>query len=102
MHNMAPVINLARRGRTLRLAFVSAVVSLVAAFAAVGSTIPLYNIYRAEDGFTNAGISMAVVAYSVGTHRRTVGAGTRCPIIWAAGPPRSPASVCSCWAVCCC
>jgi MFS family permease len=33
----------------------------------VGSTIPLFNIYRAEDGFTNAGISMTVVAYSVAT-----------------------------------
>ncbi|MFI7427929.1 MFS transporter [Micromonospora sp. NPDC049836] len=39
----------------------------MAAFAAVGSTIPLFNIYRAEDGFTNAGISMTVVAYSVAT-----------------------------------
>ena len=67
MQNVAPVINLARRGRTLRLAFVSAVVSLVAAFAAVGSTIPLFNIYRAEDGFTNADISMTVVAYSAAT-----------------------------------
>jgi MFS family permease len=67
MHSTAPVTNLAGRGRTLRLAFISAVVSLVAAFAAVGSTIPLFNIYRAEDGFTNAGISMTVVAYSVAT-----------------------------------
>ena len=67
MHNVAPALDQVRRGRTLRLAFVSAVVSLVAAFAAVGSTIPLFNIYRAEDGFTNAGISMTVVAYSVGT-----------------------------------
>ena len=67
MQNVAPVTNVARRGRTLRLAFISAVVSLVAAFAAVGSTIPLFNIYRAEDGFTNAGISMTVVAYSVAT-----------------------------------
>jgi MFS family permease len=33
----------------------------------VGSTIPLFNIYRAEDGFTNAGISTTVVAYSVAT-----------------------------------
>ena len=39
----------------------------MAAFAAVGSTIPLFNIYRAEDGFTNAGISMTVVAYSAAT-----------------------------------
>jgi MFS family permease len=42
------------------------VVSLVAAYAAV-TTIPLFNIYRAEDGFTNAGISMTVVAYSAAT-----------------------------------
>jgi MFS family permease len=67
MHNVAPVTNLAGRHRALRLAFASAVVSLVAAFAAVGSTIPLFNIYRAEDGFTNAGISMTVVAYSAAT-----------------------------------
>jgi MFS family permease len=67
MRNMAPVTNVAGRGRTLRLAFVSAVVALVATFAAVGSTIPLFNIYRAEEGFTNADISMTVVAYSVAT-----------------------------------
>jgi MFS family permease len=41
--------------------------SLVAAFAAVGSTIPLFNIYRAEDGFTNVGISITVAAYSAAT-----------------------------------
>jgi MFS family permease len=57
-------LNTVHQRRTIRLAFVSAVVSLVAAFAAVGSTIPLFNIYRAQDGFTNAGISMTVVAYS--------------------------------------
>src|SRR6201991_2763567 len=67
MHSTASMTNMASRGRTLRLAFISAVVSLVATFAAVGSTIPLFNIYRAEDGFTNAGISMTVVAYSVAT-----------------------------------
>jgi MFS family permease len=67
MQNVAPVINQVSRGGTLRLAFSSAVVSLVAVFAAVGSTIPLFNIYRAEDGFTNAGISMTVVAYSAAT-----------------------------------
>ena len=43
------------------LAFFSAAVSLVVSFAAVAAPIPLYNIYRAEDGFTNAGISMAIV-----------------------------------------
>jgi MFS family permease len=67
MRSMAPVVNMTRRGRTLRLAVVSAVVSLVAVFAAVGSTIPLFNIYRAEDGFTNADISLTVVAYSAAT-----------------------------------
>lgn len=51
----------------LRLAFVSGVVALLAAFAAVGSTVPLFNVYRAEDGFTNAGISVAVVVYSAAT-----------------------------------
>ena len=67
MHDAAPVTKPARGAGTLPLAFLSAVVSLVAAFAAVGSTIPLFNIYRAEDGFTNAGISMTVVAYSAAT-----------------------------------
>ena len=67
MQNVTPVTNRVSRPRTLRLAFLSAVVSLVAVFAAVGSTIPLFNIYRADDGFTNAGISVTVVAYSVAT-----------------------------------
>jgi MFS family permease len=67
MHNLAPVITLRHRNRNLRLAFVSAVVSLVAVFAAVGSTIPLFNIYRAEEGFNNADISLTVVAYSAAT-----------------------------------
>jgi MFS family permease len=67
MKDLASVVNTTRGGRTLRLAFVSAVVSLVAVFAAVGSTIPLFNIYRAEDGFTNADISLTVVAYSAAT-----------------------------------
>jgi MFS family permease len=63
---MAPVINQARPDRMLRLAFLSAVVSLVASFAGAAAPIPLYNIYRAQDGFTNFGISMAIVTYSVG------------------------------------
>jgi MFS family permease len=67
MQNLAPVIDRAHRGGTLRLAFLSGVVSLVVAFAAAAAPIPLYNIYRAEDGFTNAGISLAVVAYAIGT-----------------------------------
>ncbi|RKN52170.1 MFS transporter [Micromonospora costi] len=67
MQHVTPATNVRRRDRTLRLAFLSAVVSLVAVFAAVGSTIPLFNIYRAEEGFTNAGISLTVVAYSAAT-----------------------------------
>ncbi|MEV5781371.1 MFS transporter [Streptomyces sp. NPDC052287] len=67
MQDVAPVINLARGGKSPRLAFSSAVVSLVASFAATAAPIPLFNTYRAEDGFTNAGISLAVVTYSVGT-----------------------------------
>ena len=62
----------ARKGRvdsppSLTTAFLAAVVALVVAFAAAAAPIPLYNIYRAQDGFSNAGISMAVVAYAVGT-----------------------------------
>ena len=67
MQNGAPVIKQAHRGGTLRLAFLSAVVSLVVSFAAAAAPIPMYNIYRAEDRFTNFGISMAIVAYAVGT-----------------------------------
>jgi len=66
MQNAAPVVNCAGRSRTLRLAFLSAVTSLVAAFATAAAPIPVYNIYRAEDGFTNFAISMAIVTYSVG------------------------------------
>jgi MFS family permease len=67
MHHPTPSSEVRRPDGTLRLAFVSGVVSLVAVFAAVGSTIPLFNVYRAEDGFTNAGISLTVVAYSAAT-----------------------------------
>lgn len=64
---MTPATNLESPDRPPRLAFISAVFSLLAVFAAVGSTIPLFNVYRAEDGFTNADISMTVVAYSAAT-----------------------------------
>jgi MFS family permease len=56
-----------RRSVTPRSAFVPAVLSLVLVFATVGSTIPLFNLYRAEDGFTNGDISLTVVAYSAVT-----------------------------------
>ena len=76
-----------------RQAFASAVVSLTAAFAASASPIPLFNTYRAEQGFTNADISLAVVSYVVGTI-------TPC-WFWdvslatlAAAPPPSPPSRC--------
>ncbi|NJP95459.1 MFS transporter [Nonomuraea sp. FMUSA5-5] len=67
MQHVTPATSLGSRDTRLRLAFVSAVVSLVAVFAAVGSTIPLFNIYRAEDGLTTAGISLTLVAYSAAT-----------------------------------
>ncbi|SPP93049.1 Arabinose efflux permease family protein [Bradyrhizobium vignae] len=67
MQNLPPVISQSHRSGMLPLAFLSAVVSLVVSFAAAAAPIPLYNTYRTEDGFTNAGISMAVVAYAVGT-----------------------------------
>ncbi|MCA6110890.1 hypothetical protein J6497_27270 [Bradyrhizobium sp. CNPSo 4026] len=56
------MIKQARRGRTLRLAFLSAVISQVVSFAAAAAPIRLFNIYRAEDGFTNAGIAMLQTA----------------------------------------
>ncbi|MEV6371344.1 MFS transporter [Micromonospora musae] len=67
MQHVTLETKLGREDRNPHLAFLSAVVALVAVFAAVGSTIPLFNIYRAEDGFTNAGISLTVVAYSAAT-----------------------------------
>ncbi|MFE4468095.1 MFS transporter [Leifsonia sp. NPDC056824] len=51
----------------LRFAFAAAIIALIATFATVGSTVPLFNVYRAQDGFTNAGISVAVVVYSAAT-----------------------------------
>src|SRR3954452_9226228 len=46
-------------------AFVSAACSLVFVFAAAGTPIPLYNIYRAEDGITNADLGWVSVGYFV-------------------------------------
>lgn len=67
MFDTASVINPTGRGGSRRLAFLAAVGSLVVVFAAVGSTIPLFNIYRAEEKFTNADISVTIVAYSAAT-----------------------------------
>jgi len=55
------------RGAGMGLAFLSATLSLVSSFAAAAAPIPLYNIYRAEDGFSNSGIALAIAAYLVGT-----------------------------------
>ncbi|HEY4200336.1 MAG TPA: MFS transporter [Devosiaceae bacterium] len=66
MKGVAPVINQAR-GSALLLAFLSAVIALVATFSTAAAPIPLYNIYRLEDGFSNFDISMAIVTYSLGT-----------------------------------
>jgi MFS family permease len=38
---------------------------MAAAFAAAAAPIPLFNTYRAEDGFTNSDISLAVGAYGL-------------------------------------
>jgi MFS family permease len=47
----------------LRAAFLAAACSLVLVFAAAGTPIPLYNIYRAEDGITNAHLGFVSVGY---------------------------------------
>jgi MFS family permease len=67
MHDVTPATYLGRRDRTRLMPFIAAVSALVSVFAAVGTTVPLFNIYRAEEGFTNADISLTVVAYSAAT-----------------------------------
>ena len=56
-----------RHGRSLslRLSFVVATVSFVLVFAAAGTPIPLYNLYRAQDGITHSDLAMVSVAYFV-------------------------------------
>ena len=66
-HTVAEPLKSTPEAASLRLGFISGVLALLAAFAAAGSTIPLFNIYRAEEGFTNADISLTVVAYSAAT-----------------------------------
>lgn len=43
--------------------FLAAAFSLVFVFAAAGTPIPLYNIYRAEDGITNGDLGLVSVGY---------------------------------------
>lgn len=71
MHNVAPAPGQVGRNRPPWPAFLPAVVSLVAASA---TPIPLFNTYRAEDRFTNADTSPAVVLNSRSTSRPA-----RCP-----------------------
>ncbi|MHB1008882.1 MAG: MFS transporter [Propionibacteriaceae bacterium] len=55
------------RSPHLRVAFGAAMLGLVATFVATAAPIPQYNTYRAEQGFTNADISLTVVGYFAGT-----------------------------------
>jgi MFS family permease len=48
-----------------RVAFIGAVGSLVAVFAASASPIPLYEVYRRSDGLTHADLALTAVAYFV-------------------------------------
>src|SRR6516225_7556725 len=84
MQNVAPVINQAHRGGMLRLAFLSAVVSLVVSFAAAAALLLLYNIYRAEDGVHQCRYLDGHRRLRRRHHRRTVGAGTT---VQSSGPP---------------
>ncbi len=47
------------------VAFVVATCSLVFVFAAAGTPIPLYNLYRTQDGITNADLGIVSVGYFV-------------------------------------
>jgi MFS family permease len=48
---------------SVRAAFVAAACSLVLVFASAGTPIPLFNLYRAEDGVTPAHLSYVTVGY---------------------------------------
>ncbi|QLQ16273.1 MAG: MFS transporter [Micropruina sp.] len=56
-----------RRSAGDRLAFTAATLALVVTFATSAAPVPLFNSYRSGFGFTNADISLAVVAYFAGT-----------------------------------
>ncbi|MEV7631739.1 MFS transporter [Microbacterium sp. NPDC089318] len=65
MSTSQPVQTRSRRERPLSFAFLSSIVSLLAVFVASSAPIPLYNTYRAEDGLSNADISLAIVVYGL-------------------------------------
>lgn len=48
-------------------AFLAATASLVMIFVASSAPVPIYNVYRAQNGVTNADLSLSVVAYFAGT-----------------------------------
>jgi MFS family permease len=48
------------------IAFVVAAFALVFVFAAAGTPIPLYNLYRLQDGITNADLGIVSVGYFAG------------------------------------
>lgn len=48
-------------------AFLAATASLVMIFGASSAPVPIYNVYRAENGISNADVSLGVVAYFAGT-----------------------------------
>lgn len=49
------------------VAFFAATAALTVTFAASSAPVPVFNTYRAENGITNADLSLTVVAYFVGT-----------------------------------
>lgn len=53
--------------RTPIAPFVAASAALAAVFVASGMPIPLYSLYRAEDGITDAGLATATAAYLTAT-----------------------------------
>ena len=57
-----PAMDTTRSTERHRLAFGSAIAALAISFAANAAPVPLYNIYRSQDGLTNEGVSLAVVA----------------------------------------
>jgi MFS family permease len=62
-----PAAKTGPRDRNPGSAFIPAVISLLVVFATVGATVPMFNLYRSDEGFTNGDISLTVVAYSVFT-----------------------------------
>lgn len=51
----------------LRFAFAAAIGALVVGFSASSSPVPLFNVYRSENGFSTNGVALATVAYFAGT-----------------------------------